>query len=111
MPGGLGKGDSPDMALVIAGDTGRTTTLHAEERDFGRLWRLLLPRYTGTERVPEAWTHGRFPEVRVTVIWGLTGVGGWPQTSRAGLRGSVSCTSPSERQWRRRGGLVVDIDG
>ena len=80
---GLGKGDSPDMALVIAGDTGRTTTLHAGERDFGRLWRLLSPRYTGTERVPEAWTHGRFPEVRVTVIWGLTGVGGWPQTSRA----------------------------
>lgn len=80
---GLGKGDSPDMALVIAGDTGRTTTLHAEERDFGRLWRLLSPRYTGTERVPEAWTLGRFPEVRVTVIWGLTGVGGWPQTSRA----------------------------
>ncbi|MER5471426.1 hypothetical protein ABZX90_21600 [Streptomyces sp. NPDC002935] len=80
---GDGRGDTPDMALVIAGDTGRTTTLHAEERDFGRLWRLLSPRYTGTERVPEAWTHGRFPEVRATVIWGLTGVGGWPQTGRA----------------------------
>nr|WP_229703574.1 hypothetical protein [Streptomyces albiflavescens] len=77
------KADTPDLALVIAGDTGRTTALRAGERDFVRLWRLLSPRYTGTERVPEAWVQGRFPKVRATVIWGLTGVGGWPQTSRA----------------------------
>ncbi|WP_373557576.1 hypothetical protein [Streptomyces sp. Tue6028] len=77
------KADTPDLALVVAGDTGRATSLHSGERDFVRLWRLLSPRYTGTERVPEAWVEGRFPEVRATVIWGLTGVGGWPQTSRA----------------------------
>ncbi|MEW2165340.1 hypothetical protein AB0912_20450 [Streptomyces sp. NPDC007084] len=71
------------MALVIDGDRGRTTTLRSGDRDFGRLWRLLAPRYTGTERVPEAWTKGRYPPVRVTVVWGLTGIGGWPETGRA----------------------------
>ncbi|MFE9804957.1 hypothetical protein [Streptomyces sp. NPDC005548] len=81
--GGSGGGDTPDLALVIAGGTGRTTTLHSGERDFGRLWRLLAPRFTGTERVPDAWARGDYPEVRATVVWGLTGVGGWPQTSRA----------------------------
>ncbi|MEU8795789.1 hypothetical protein [Streptomyces sp. NPDC048643] len=81
--GGFGKGDTPDLALVIAGDTGRTTTLHSGERDFGQLWRLLAPRFTGTERVPDAWAHGDYPAVRATVVWGLTGVGGWPQTRRA----------------------------
>ncbi|MFF0137526.1 hypothetical protein ACFYRN_13965 [Streptomyces sp. NPDC005227] len=81
--GGSGGGDTPDLALVIAGGTGRTTTLHSGERDFGRLWRLLAPRFTGTERVPDAWARGEYPEVRATVVWGLTGVGGWPQTSRA----------------------------
>ncbi|MCX5278655.1 hypothetical protein [Streptomyces sp. NBC_00198] len=80
---GLGKGDSPDLALVIAGDTGRTVTLHSGDRDFGRLWRLLAPRFTGTEQVPDAWAHGDYPAVRATVVWGLTGVGGWPQTARA----------------------------
>lgn len=82
-PGGSGTGDTPDLALVIAGDGGRTTTLRSGDRDFGRLWRLLAPRYTGTERVPGAWTDGHYPAVRATVVWGLTGVGGWPQTSRA----------------------------
>ncbi|WP_369252545.1 hypothetical protein [Streptomyces sp. R41] len=77
------KADTPDLAVVIAGDTGRTTTLHADEGDFVRLWRLLSPKYTGTERVPEAWVAGRFPKVRATVVWGLTGIGGWPQTNRA----------------------------
>ncbi|MFD4622603.1 hypothetical protein [Streptomyces sp. NPDC058475] len=77
------KADTPDLALVIAGDTGRTTVLHVGEEDFVRFWRLLAPRYTGTERVPEAWAAGHYPPVRATVIWGLTGVGGWPQTSRA----------------------------
>ncbi|MFG2450786.1 hypothetical protein ACGFSG_15525 [Streptomyces sp. NPDC048512] len=79
----LGRGDSPDLALVIAGDTGRTTTLRSEDRDFGRLWRLLAPRFTGTEQVPDAWAQGDYPAVRATVVWGLTGVGGWPQTARA----------------------------
>ncbi|MEU9285866.1 hypothetical protein AB0D57_14360 [Streptomyces sp. NPDC048275] len=77
------KADTPNLALVDAGDTGRTTTLHTGEEDFVRFWRLLSPRYTGTERVPEAWVEGRHPKVLATVIWGLTGVGGWPVTSRA----------------------------
>ncbi|MEU6574999.1 hypothetical protein [Streptomyces sp. NPDC046805] len=76
-------GDLPDMALVVTGATGRTRTLHSGEPDFARLWQLLRPTDTDTERVPEDWTDGRYPEVRVTVIWGLTGVGGRPQTHRA----------------------------
>lgn len=81
--GGSRRGDTPDLALVIAGDTGRTTTLRSGERDFGRLWRLLAPRFAGTEPVPDAWARGDYPQVRATVVWGLTGVGGWPQTGRA----------------------------
>nr|WP_229840414.1 hypothetical protein [Streptomyces brasiliensis] len=75
--------DVPDLALVVSGDTGRTRTLHSGEREFARLWQLLQPTYTGTERVPEAWADGQYPAVRITVLWGLTGVGGWPQTHRA----------------------------
>lgn len=73
----------PDMALVIEGGTGRTTALHSGERDFTRLWDLLSPTYMGTVRVPDAWTAGDFPPVRATVMWGLSGVGGWPQTDSA----------------------------
>ncbi|GAX55708.1 hypothetical protein [Streptomyces olivochromogenes] len=73
----------PDMALVIEGGTGRTTTLHSGERDFTRLWDLMSPTYMGTVRVPDAWTAGDFPPVRATVMWGLSGVGGWPQTDSA----------------------------
>ncbi|WP_328758109.1 hypothetical protein [Streptomyces sp. NBC_00271] len=73
----------PDMALVIEGGTGRTTALHSGERDFTRLWDLLTPTYMGTVRVPDAWTAGDFPRVRATVMWGLSGVGGWPQTDSA----------------------------
>jgi hypothetical protein len=73
---------APDVALVVAGDSGRTRTLHSGERDFARLQELLQPSYTGTEPVPAAWAEGRYPPVRVTVVWGLTGVGGWPMTSR-----------------------------
>ncbi|MFF1745825.1 hypothetical protein, partial [Streptomyces mirabilis] len=73
----------PDMALVIEGGTGRTTALHSGERDFTRLWDLLTPTYMGTVRVPDAWTAGDFPPVRATVMWGLSGVGGWPQTDSA----------------------------
>ncbi len=38
--------------------------------------------YTGTERVPAAWVEGRHPPVRITVVWGLSGIGGWPETRR-----------------------------
>jgi hypothetical protein len=73
----------PDVAVVVAGGTGRTTVVRSGEPGFDRLWALLQPTYTGTERVAEGWTEGRFPPVRMTVMWGLTGVGGWPQTDSA----------------------------
>lgn len=75
--------DIPDLALVVAGDTGRTETWRSGESSFARLWTLLQPTYAGTERVPQEWAAGRYPAVRITVVWGLTGVGGWPRTSRA----------------------------
>lgn len=77
------RADTPDMAVVVAAGTGHTTLLHSGDRDFALLWRLLAPRFTGTERVPDAWAAGDYPAARATVIWGMTGVGGWPQTSRA----------------------------
>ncbi|WP_425276354.1 hypothetical protein [Streptomyces carpinensis] len=73
----------PDVALVVAGGSGRTTVLRSGESGFARLWQLLQPTDTGTEPVREAWAEGRYPAVRLTVVWGLTGVGGWPQTDRA----------------------------
>lgn len=75
--------DEPDVAVVVWAGDGRTASWHAGETDFDRLRSLLEPGFTGTERVPEAWTEGRRPPVRFTVLWGLTGVGGWPQTQRA----------------------------
>ncbi|MFJ3227779.1 hypothetical protein ACIPJS_31120 [Streptomyces sp. NPDC086783] len=75
--------NAPDRALVVAGDTGRTVALRSGERDFARLWQLLEPAYTGTERVPAEWMEGDFPRVRATVVWGISGVGGWPQTDRS----------------------------
>ncbi|WKX19124.1 MULTISPECIES: hypothetical protein [unclassified Streptomyces] len=75
--------DEPDVAVVVWAGDGRTASWHAGESDFDRLRWLLDPGYTGTEQVPEAWTEGRRPPVRFTVLWGLTGVGGWPQTQRA----------------------------
>ncbi|MFD3620241.1 hypothetical protein ACFWWT_34375 [Streptomyces sp. NPDC058676] len=75
--------DVPDVAVVVAGGTGRTTLLRSGEPDFARLWQLLEPMYAGTERVSEAWDEGGYPPVRITVMWGLTGVGGWPQTDSA----------------------------
>ncbi|MBV7699032.1 hypothetical protein KWI83_26470 [Streptomyces sp. TRM70350] len=77
-PGGR---DVPDLALVMAGGSGRTTVLRSGEPHFARFWQLLQPLYPGTERVSEAWAEGRHPPVRITVMWGLTGVGGYPQTS------------------------------
>ncbi|MFE9096153.1 hypothetical protein [Streptomyces sp. NPDC007264] len=78
----VGK-DIPDLALVTAVGTGRTTTLRAGDRDFALLWQLLGPTRQRTERVPDAWAQGRYPSVRATVVWGLTGIGGWPYTRRA----------------------------
>ncbi|WP_308290045.1 hypothetical protein [Streptomyces cylindrosporus] len=75
--------DVPDLAMIVAGGSGRTTVLQSGEPAFARLRQLLQPGYTGTERVPEAWSEGRYPPVAFTVMWGLTGVGGWPQTNRA----------------------------
>ena len=73
----------PDMALVVEGGSGRTAAVRSGEPGFDRLWAPLQPTYTGTERVPENWAEGRYPPVRMTVTWGLTGVGGRPQTSSA----------------------------
>ncbi|MEU4165716.1 hypothetical protein AB0F46_02370 [Streptomyces sp. NPDC026665] len=70
------SGDSPDIVLTVAGDTGRTTTLHSGDPDFGRLWRLLSPRYTGPKKTPDEWADGHLPLPEVTVIWGVTGPGG-----------------------------------
>lgn len=75
--------DVPDLALIIAGGTGRTTVLRSGQAAFARLRQLLRPDYMGTERVPRAWAEGRHPPVDFTVVWGLTGIGGWPQTRRA----------------------------
>jgi len=73
--------DKPDLAMVVTGGSGRTTAVRSGEPDFARLWQLLNPMYLGTERVSDAWEKGRYPSVRITVGWGLTGVGGWPQTN------------------------------
>lgn len=83
VPASASGRDKPDLAMVIAGVSGRTTALRSGEHRFARLWQLLQPTYTGTERVPEAWAEGRYPPVRITVVWGLTGVGGWPSTNAA----------------------------
>ncbi|WP_237524989.1 hypothetical protein [Streptomyces sp. SID5643] len=68
--------------MVVAGGTGRTTAVRSGEPAFARLWQLLEPTHRGTERVPEEWAEGSFPRVRFTVVWGLSGVGGWPSTNR-----------------------------
>lgn len=75
--------DDPDLAMIIAGGTGQTMVLRSGRPAFAHLRQLLRPEYMGTERVPQDWSEGRYPPVDFTVIWGLTGVGGWPQTNRA----------------------------
>ncbi|WP_406172265.1 hypothetical protein [Streptomyces canus] len=75
--------DRPDLAMVVTGGSGRTEAVRSDEPYFTRLWQLLQPTYSGTERVSDAWEEGRYPAVRVTVVWGLTGVGGWPRTDSA----------------------------
>lgn len=75
--------DVPDLALVVTNGTARTVALRSGQRDFARLWQLLAPTHTDSEAVPEAWQEGHLPQVRVTVLWGMTGIGGWPYTQRA----------------------------
>ncbi|WUO77539.1 hypothetical protein OHT68_18405 [Streptomyces canus] len=75
--------DRPDLAMVVTGGSGRTEAVRSDEPYFTRLWQLLQPTYSGTERVSDAWEEGRYPAVRVTVVWGLTSVGGWPRTDSA----------------------------
>ncbi|MFJ6070162.1 hypothetical protein ACIQFU_04850 [Streptomyces sp. NPDC093065] len=81
--GGARAVDEPDVAVVVWAGDGRTASWHAGERDFDRLRWLLDPSYSGSERVPEDWTRDCRPPVSFTVLWGLTGVGGRPQTRRA----------------------------
>ncbi len=76
--------DLPDLAVVISGaGAGRSVTIEPDDPDFTRLERFTTHFDTVTERVPQAWQEGRYPPVVGTVVWGLTGVGGWPQTHRA----------------------------
>ncbi|MBO1334880.1 hypothetical protein J3486_26965 [Streptomyces sp. VRA16 Mangrove soil] len=75
--------DVPDLAVVIAGGTGRTVSVHEKDAEFDRLERLTTSFATVTEQVPDAWQEGHIPPVVGTVVWGLTGIGGWPQTHRA----------------------------
>ncbi|MEU9171780.1 hypothetical protein AB0D34_28980 [Streptomyces sp. NPDC048420] len=75
--------DRPDLAMVVTGGSVRTQVVRSPEPYFARLWQLLQPMHTGTERVSGDWEEGRYPPVRLTVVWGLTGVGGWPQTGSA----------------------------
>lgn len=80
---GARAADRPDIAMIVPGGTDGTTVLRAGEPAFAGLWRLLQPMSAGTEPVPAAWAEGRYPAARLTVVWGLTGVGGWPQSHRA----------------------------
>nr|WP_237693567.1 hypothetical protein [Streptomyces sp. SID2888] len=75
--------DIPDVAFVVANGSGRTTMLRTGNGDFALLWQLLKPEEVRSEPVPDSWHEGRYPEVRATVMWGLTGIGGWPYTQRA----------------------------
>lgn len=76
----------PDLAVVVTNSTARTRTLQAGDRDFDRLWEAVEPLYTGTERVPDAWVEGRLPNPPLaSVLWGVSGVGGWPRTPSAPL--------------------------
>ncbi|MCR3725700.1 hypothetical protein FHS35_002548 [Streptomyces umbrinus] len=84
MPAPAPDPDVPNLAVVMAGDgSGRTTSVRSGDPYFARLWRLLGPSATDTEKVPQEWLEGDFPAVRATVIWGTTGVGGWPETESA----------------------------
>ncbi|MBA5225165.1 MULTISPECIES: hypothetical protein [Streptomyces] len=75
--------DVPDLAIVIPGDSARTRTVRSGDTGFARLWDLFRPDETESEAVPPEWREGRYPRARATVVWGLTGIGGWPYTERA----------------------------
>ncbi|GAQ51573.1 hypothetical protein [Streptomyces acidiscabies] len=79
---GAAAADTPDVAMLIDGTSGQTLAVRSREADFDRLWELLDPTYTGTVRVPVGWDAGHCPAVRFTVVWGRSGVGGWPQDNR-----------------------------
>lgn len=85
-PGAWAAGkDVPDLAIVVANDAdggARTSTFRSGDARFARLWDLFRPDETRSEKVPWAWQEGRLPRVRATVVWGLTGIGGWPYTQR-----------------------------
>ncbi|MGW7297707.1 hypothetical protein [Streptomyces sp. NPDC054829] len=70
----------PDIAIVVAGGAGQPTAVPSGEERFAQLWELMKPSFNGTEPVPDAWREGKHPPVRISVVWGLTGVGGWPMT-------------------------------
>ncbi|MER7570536.1 hypothetical protein [Streptomyces sp. NPDC126514] len=97
-----GAARAPDLAMVAAGRAGQPTVMRSGEPRFARLWQLLEPTYTGTERVPEAWSEGRHPPVRLTVVWGLTGVGG---------RSATGSTPGGGVALERRDQLFVAEDG
>ncbi|MFJ4711066.1 hypothetical protein [Streptomyces sp. NPDC088785] len=84
-PEGPGGADRPDLAVVIApgAAAGPSVSLDDADPDFARLERLTGEFAAVTERVPRAWDDGRFPPVEATIVWGTTGVGGWPKTRRA----------------------------
>ncbi|MGW0966954.1 hypothetical protein [Streptomyces sp. NPDC002516] len=103
LAGGRSSGASPDVALTIAGDTGRTTTLHNADPDFGRLWRLLSPRYEGTQKAPDGWRDGHLPELQATVIWGVTGPGDGTRTAHVTPGGDVILS--------RQDQVYLDSDG
>ncbi|MBO0517837.1 hypothetical protein J0695_39765, partial [Streptomyces beijiangensis] len=69
----------PDLALVIPMGGGSPASLSERDPDFAVLSAMMRPQNAHTEHVPE----GFEPTVRATVVWGLSGVGGWPQTDRA----------------------------
>ncbi|MBD0423136.1 hypothetical protein H0H10_28940 [Streptomyces sp. TRM S81-3] len=73
--------DAPDLAVVLTA-AGGPTAVSSGQAEFALLWQLLQPAFNGTEPVPRAWVKGDHPPVRMTVVWGLTGVGGWPSTRR-----------------------------
>lgn len=84
MASGARAADRPDVAMIVSDGRGTApTALRSGDQAFTRLWQLLRPTDQGTEPVPPAWAEGRYPAVRLTVVWGLSGVGGWPQTRRA----------------------------
>ncbi|MFD8572009.1 hypothetical protein [Streptomyces sp. NPDC059639] len=84
-PEGPGGADVPDLAVVIApgAKAGPSVSLNDTDPNFARLEQLTAEFDAVTEPVPRAWDDGRFPHVVATIVWGITGVGGWPETRRA----------------------------